>query len=189
MASELGVPTSLIHIEHTSTDKVPNTAPTAASTASDLNGLALVVSLPQKKFFLFSKLHLYNFQPQDACKTINGRLVPIKAMLPPTATWSEIAQKAVHEMVSLSATGYGYVTMEIETDFNCGVAHKSRPFNYFVYGAASALVEVDCLTGDHKVHKVDIVMDVGESLNPAIDIGQIEGAFTQVWLRYSSGLL
>ena len=110
---------------------------------------------------------------------MNARLAPIRNLFPSTASWSEVIKRAVLERVQLSATGFSTLQSN-PADFNIGVAQTSEPFSYYVYGAAAAIVEVDCLTGDHKVHKVDIVMDVGESLNPAIDIGQIEGAFTQV---------
>ena len=83
--------------------------------------------------------------------------------------------------MSLSATGF-YSTPDI--GFNTKTC-IGKPFNYYTYGAGSSVVEVDCLTGEHTVLRTDIVMDLGESINPAIDIGQVEGAFMQVrraWL-------
>ena len=82
---------------------------------------------------------------------------------------------AYFDRVSLSATGY-YSTPDVGYDFETG---EGKLFNYFTNAAACSVVEIDCLTGDHRVLKTDIVMDVGRSLNPAIDIGQIEGAFIQ----------
>ena len=78
--------------------------------------------------------------------------------------------------MSLSATGF-YATPDIGMDPD---TLTGRPFNYYTYGVGVSIVEIDCLTGDHTILKTDIVMDLGESLNPTIDIGQIEGAFMQV---------
>ncbi|GJQ84033.1 ry [Trypoxylus dichotomus] len=148
----LEIDISKIHISETATDKVPNTSPTAASTGSDLNGMAVL----------------------RACETIKKRLQPI-AEKNPKGTWEEWIKAAYLERISLSATGY-YATPNINynPETNTGNA-----FDYFTFGVAVTEVEIDCLTGDHQVIRTDIVMDLGESLNPAIDIGQIEGAFMQ----------
>ena len=148
----LGIPISMIHIAETGTDKVPNTSPTAASTGTDLNGMAVKI----------------------ACEKILKRLQPIRDSWP-DLTWTELITKAYFKRISLSATGF-YSTPGIGYDWD---TNQGDPFNYFVYGVAASLVEIDCLTGDHSVLKTDIVMDIGESINPAIDIGQIEGAFAQ----------
>lgn len=151
VASEaLRIDVSKIHILETATDKVPNTSPTAASASSDLNGMAI-----------------YN-----ACCEINTRLEKYRTA---KGTWEEAVAAAYFDRVSLSATGF-YATPDISYDFE---TNSGRPFGYFTHGAACSVVEIDCLTGDHQVLKTDIVMDVGQSLNPAIDIGQIEGAFMQ----------
>ncbi|XP_017011536.2 xanthine dehydrogenase-like [Drosophila takahashii] len=154
VARALGIPHELIHIAEASTDKVPNTSATAASLASDLNGMAVL----------------------DACEKLNQRLAPIKEALP-HKTWKEWIKKAYLDRVSLSATGF-YAIPDI------GVYHpesnpNARTFSYFTNGVGISVVEIDCLTGDHQVLSTDIVMDIGSSLNPAIDIGQIEGAFMQ----------
>ncbi|XP_068222819.1 xanthine dehydrogenase/oxidase [Palaemon carinicauda] len=142
-----------IHIAETSSDKVPNTSPTAASASSDLNGMAVMY----------------------ACDKIRRRLEPYIAKNS-KGSWEDWIKAAYFDRVSLSATGF-YRTPGISNfDFE---KLEGTPFNYFSYGAAVTEVEIDCLTGDHSVLRTDIVMDVGESLNPAIDIGQIEGAFTQ----------
>uniref|UniRef100_A0A8D1NI77 aldehyde oxidase n=1 Tax=Sus scrofa TaxID=9823 RepID=A0A8D1NI77_PIG len=111
---------------------------------------------------------------QDACQTLLKRLEPIISKNP-GGTWKDWAQAAFDESISLSATGYfrGY---ESNMNWETGEGH---PFEYFVYGAACSEVEIDCLTGAHKNIRTDIVMDVGYSINPALDIGQIEGAFIQ----------
>ncbi|KAI6175673.1 Ferredoxin [Aphelenchoides bicaudatus] len=149
----LGIEKKLVHIQETSTDKVPNTSPTAASVGSDLNGLAI----------------------QDACEKLNARLKPFKDANP-DGKWNDWVLKAYQERVSLSQTGFGIIHHD-PVDFMDGKG--AELFGYCVYGVACSEVEVDCLTGDHHVLTVNIVMDVGDSLNPAIDIGQIEGAFIQ----------
>ncbi|XP_064600707.1 xanthine dehydrogenase/oxidase-like [Liolophura sinensis] len=148
----LGIPASKIFIAETSTDKVPNTSPTAASMGSDINGMAVM----------------------DACQKIKDRLLPFKK-LDPKGKWIDWVTAAYFDRVSLSATGFYKVPGLGYDEQN----NKGNPFSYFTTGVACSLVEVDCLTGDHQVLRTDIVMDIGTSLNPAIDIGQIEGAFTQ----------
>ncbi|KAK0398793.1 hypothetical protein QR680_002757 [Steinernema hermaphroditum] len=149
----LGVDISLVHINDTSCDKVPNASATAASVGSDLNGLAV----------------------QDACEKLNERLKPFKEANP-KGTWTDWVMAAYVERVSLSTTGFGIIHCEA-VDFLNGKG--AELFGYCVYGTACSEVEVDCLTGDHHLIRTDIVMDIGDSLNPAIDIGQIEGAFIQ----------
>ncbi|KAK5644720.1 hypothetical protein RI129_006020 [Pyrocoelia pectoralis] len=148
----LGISQEKIHISETATDKVPNTSATAASSGSDLNGMAVM----------------------NACNVINERLESIKKENP-KGTWEEWITSAYLNRISLSATGY-YRTPDIgyNLETNSGIA-----FNYFTFGTACSEVEIDCLTGDHQVLRTDIVMDLGESLNPAIDVGQIEGGFMQ----------
>ncbi|KAL2731325.1 xanthine dehydrogenase [Vespula squamosa] len=141
-----------IHIVETATDKVPNTSATAASCGSDLNGMAVMY----------------------ACTDIMKRLKPIIDDNP-NGTWEEWIKKAYLSRISLSATGF-YQTPNIGYSF---ITNSGNPYNYFTYGVACTEVIIDCLTGDHQILRTDIVMDVGESINPAIDIGQIEGAFTQ----------
>lgn len=151
-ATTLKIPFEKIHISETATDKVPNTPPTAASAGSDLNGMAVL----------------------NACKVINERLEPYKNQFP-DKDWNFWVNKAYFDRVSLSTTGF-YATPGIGYDFSTNSGH---PFNYFTFGASCSEVEIDCLTGDHQVIRTDIVMDLGSSLNPAIDIGQIEGGFMQ----------
>ncbi|KAL9980565.1 hypothetical protein ACROYT_G009168 [Oculina patagonica] len=150
-SQELGIPMSKIHIKETSTESVPNTAPTGASVATDINGMAVA----------------------DACKKIINRLDPYRQKTP-QASWEELVKIALADRVSLSATGY-YRMPEAGIDLK----NNRRTFPYFTFGAACSEVEIDCLTGDHEVLRTDIVMDLGRSLNPGIDIGQIEGAFVQ----------
>ncbi|XP_060788891.1 xanthine dehydrogenase/oxidase [Neoarius graeffei] len=148
----LEIPSTKIHICETSTNTVPNTSATAASVSSDLNGMAV-----------------YN-----ACQTLLQRLEPYKAKNP-KGSWEDWVNAAYFDRVNLSANGF-YKTPDIGYDFE---TNSGRPFNYFSYGVAVSVVEVDCLTGSHKNLHTSIVMDVGKSLNPALDIGQVEGAFMQ----------
>jgi len=149
-AHTLGIHHEKIHVVETATDKVPNTPPTAASAGSDLNGMAVMA----------------------ACQTIRQRLEPYSEK---GGTWDDWVKAAFFDRVSLSTTGF-HATPDIGYDFatNSGMA-----FNYFTYGVGSSVVEIDCLTGDHHVLATNIVMDLGESINPAIDIGQVEGGFMQ----------
>nr|XP_021526378.1 aldehyde oxidase isoform X2 [Aotus nancymaae] len=152
VSRELRMPMSNVHLRGTSTETVPNANVSGGSVVADLNGLAV----------------------KDACQTLLKRLEPIISKNP-KGTWKDWAQTAFNESISLSAVGYfrGY---ESDMNWEKGEGH---PFEYFVYGAACSEVEIDCLTGDHKNIRTDIVMDVGRSINPALDIGQIEGAFIQ----------
>nr|CAH7741383.1 unnamed protein product [Callosobruchus chinensis] len=148
----LGISTDKIHISETATDKVPNASPTAASSASDLNGMAVM----------------------EACMAIKKRLEPYMAA-DPNLTWEDWVSKAYFDRVCLSAVGF-HKTPGLDFDWE---TMQGSLYNYYTYGVACTEVEIDTLTGDHQVIRTDIVMDLGESLNPAIDIGQIEGAFMQ----------
>ncbi|CAH2108386.1 unnamed protein product [Euphydryas editha] len=148
----LGIDISKIHISETSTEKVPNTSATAASSGSDLNGMAIL----------------------EACEILKKRLQPY-INKNPDGKWEDWVSAAYMDRVSLSATGF-YATPDIGYDFK---NNTGKAFNYFTFGVACTEVEIDCLSGDHQVIRTDIVMDLGESINPAIDIGQIEGAFIQ----------
>lgn len=150
-ARVLNIEETLILISETATDKVPNTTATAASIGSDLNGMAVM----------------------NACQIIAKRLKPYREKYT-YETWKFCVNKAYMDRVSLSAAGfYPNRDFDFERDLT------DTELNYFTYGAGVSEVEIDCLTGDHQVLRTDIVMDVGSSLNPAIDIGQIEGAYMQ----------
>jgi xanthine dehydrogenase large subunit len=177
---ELGLPAASFRMMPTSTDKVPNTSATAASSGSDLNGAAV----------------------RNACITLRERLAPIAADLlekkagssvaagdvvfssgfahvngakEPHVTFADVCQEAYLQRVSLSATGF-YATPGILWDWDKA---EGRPFYYFASGAAVTEVEVDGFTGMHRVLRVDIAQDVGDSLNPGVDRGQIGGGFVQ----------
>jgi xanthine dehydrogenase molybdopterin-binding subunit B len=164
----------------TTTDKVPNTSATAASSGADLNGAAVSAAC----IILRDRL-----RPVAAAMLSArlGRLVPAEPLvfaggqvgLPGAADavvpFADVCMKAYTERVSLSTTGY-YRTPEIHWDWNKAAG---RPFNYFACGAAVAEVEVDGYNGMHRIVRVDIVHDVGDSLNSGVDVGQIEGGFVQ----------
>ena len=177
-AHELGVPPERVRVMNTATDKVPNTSATAASSGADLNGMAV----------------------KHACEVLRERLRPVAARLlqlerggeadglvfagwrvyhparpERSVRFDEVAQAAHLAQVSLSATGY-YRTPDISYD---RVAGRGKPFHYYAFGAAVVEVEVSGLTGEHRVRRVDILQDVGNSLVPSIDRGQVEGAFIQ----------
>lgn len=155
-ATALGLPLEKIFISETATDKVPNASPTAASSSSDLYGMAV----------------------KRACEELNENIRPSRLELGPEASWEEVVHHAWFNRVSLSATGF-YKTPELD-QVDLGKPNaKGRPFFYYTNGAAVSEVEVDLLTGESVLLRTDIAMDVGRSLNPAVDVGQIEGAFVQ----------
>ena len=154
-AESLGVPLSAVHVADTTTDKIPNASPTAASASSDLYGMA-------------TKL---------ACDELMKRLAPYRT--DEGRDWLASAAMSAHlDRVDLSEHGF-YATPDISGWDWDNPSPKGRPFNYFTQGAAVAEVELDCLTGDAAVRRADVLMDLGRSINPAIDVGQIEGAFVQ----------
>lgn len=151
-ASAFNIPLSSVFISETSTDKVPNASPTAASASSDMYGAAVL----------------------DACEQIKARMEPIAAKHN-FSSFAELASACYVARIDLSAHGF-YITPNIGFDWVTG---KGNPFRYFTYGAAFAEVEIDTLTGDFHTRVANVILDLGYSLNPAIDVGQIEGAFIQ----------
>jgi xanthine dehydrogenase large subunit len=150
-ATALGVPLDRVRLAPTRTDKVPNTSATAASSGADLNGAAV----------------------KDACGQVLARLEAVDAGrgLP----WDELVREAYFSRVQLWAAGF-YRTEGIHWD---STVMRGHPFKYFAYGVAASEVEVDGFTGTHHTRRVDIVQDVGDSLSPLIDLGQVEGGFVQ----------
>lgn len=172
-ATTLGIPLHKVRLAPTRTDKVPNTSATAASSGADLNGAAV----------------------KNACEQLRGRLLQVAAtQLGANASdvaivegvarvlgsdrelaWDELVRTAYFQRVQLSAAGF-YRTEGLHWDAK---SFQGSPFKYFSYGAAATEVEVDGFTGAYRIRRVDIVHDVGDSLSPMIDIGQVEGGFVQ----------
>jgi len=171
VAEVLHVDISRIQITATNTDKVPNTSPTAASSGADLNGKAAQNAAETLKQRLVDFLvREYKVTPEDV--EFRNSQVRVRDLF---LSFEEVIQKAYFGQVSLSSTGF-YRTPKIYYDRDKAAG---RPFYYFAYGAACSEVIVDTLTGEYKMLRTDILHDVGASLNPAIDIGQVEGAFVQ----------
>jgi len=164
----------------TSTAEVPNTSPTAASTGSDLNGWAAyeAANTIKKRMIAFAAEHFGVDQSEIEFADNTVRIAPSGVSRPGSnqvVSFNELARLCYLGRVSLSATGY-YKTPKIHWD---PAKMKGRPFFYFSFGAAAAEVAIDTLTGESRVLRADLVQDCGQSLNPAIDLGQIEGAFVQ----------
>lgn len=171
VAEEFQVDFDNIHITATDTDKVPNTSPTAASSGADLNGKAAqnAARTIKQRLVEFAARH-YQVTEEDV--RFHNNYVMIRDEVLPFA---EFINLAYFNQISLSSTGF-YRTPKIHYDRDKA---RGRPFYYYAYGAACAEVIVDTLTGEYKILQADILHDVGASLNPAIDIGQVEGAFVQ----------
>jgi xanthine dehydrogenase large subunit len=167
-ASTFGLPADSVRVMTTSTDKVPNTSATAASVGSDINGQAVL----------------------DACLQIQTRMLRVAESLvgtgaefqdgeargpAGTVSWTDLCRRCWLDRVPLSATGF-YATPGVHYD---RVRGQGSPYFYFAYGVAVAEVEVSALTGEHRVLRLDVLQDCGDSLNPLIDQGQVEGALVQ----------
>jgi xanthine dehydrogenase large subunit len=173
-AESLGLPAEAVRVMATRTDKVPNTSATAASASTDLNGAAVV----------------------DACAQIQQRLAPVAAALfgwdaaavrfagglvfpeehpEQSVPFRQLCEAAYRQRVPLFAQGF-YRTPEIHFDYQKGYGH---PFYYFAYGAAVSEIEIDGFTGEYRLRRTDLLQDVGDSISPVVDRGQVEGGFLQ----------
>jgi len=171
VAAELGLPLSAIRVSATDTSKVPNTSASAASSSSDLNGKAAQAaarSIRQRLVQMICDSHAV--QAQEV-RFEDGQVLVGERQF----SFAEIVREAYRARIALSSTGF-YRTPKIEWD---KAAMRGRPFFYFAFGAALSEVAIDTLTGETQLLRVDILHDVGSSLNPAIDLGQIEGGFLQ----------
>ncbi len=171
VAEELQIDLERIKISAASTGKVPNTSATAASSGTDLNGKAAQAAARtiRERLVAFAAAR-YDVKPSEVLFHANKVRIG-----PQTITFDELIGQAYLARVSLSSTGF-YKTPKIFYDRETA---SGRPFYYFAYGAAVSEVMIDSLTGEHKLLRVDILHDVGRSINPAIDLGQIEGGFIQ----------
>ena len=160
-----------IRVSATSTGKVPNTSPTAASSGSDINGMAARNAAEQIRARMAEVAAAHFGVPQGEIVFNANRIYAGNRSI----SFPELAQMSWEQRVSLSSTGY-YKTPKIHWDM---ATSSGRPFYYFTYGAAAAEVAVDTLTGEMRVLRAELLQDCGRSLNPAIDLGQIEGAFVQ----------
>ncbi|WP_461478055.1 xanthine dehydrogenase molybdopterin binding subunit [Pararhodobacter aggregans] len=170
-ASAFGVPLEAVKITATDTAKVPNTSATAASSGSDLNGMAVKAACDTIRDRIAEHLAERHQTTADKVTFAEGRVSVGGSEL----TFAEAAMSAYTARVSLSSTGY-YATPKLAWD---RIAGQGRPFFYFAYGAACAEVVIDTLTGENRILRVDILHDAGTSLNPALDKGQVEGGFVQ----------
>lgn len=160
-----------IRVSATSTAKVPNTSPTAASSGSDLNGMAALNAAVQIKGRMIQVAAEHFGVPTNEISFASNRIYAGNRSM----SFGELAALSWEQRVSLSATGY-YKTPKIHWN---PATSTGRPFFYFVYGVAAAEVAIDTLTGETRVLRAELLQDCGSSLNPAIDLGQIEGAFVQ----------
>ena len=171
VAEVFALPLSQIKITTTDTSKVPNTSATAASSGSDINGMAAFNAASEIK----------KRMTKVAAKKLGGKLSDVKfakgrvRLGRKSLSFEQVANRCWFERVSLSATGF-YKTPKIHWD---GAKMKGHPFFYFTYGAAVSEVVIDTLTGENRCLRTDIIQDCGTPLNPTLDLGQIEGAFVQ----------
>ncbi|RJS93802.1 xanthine dehydrogenase molybdopterin binding subunit [Salinisphaera sp. Q1T1-3] len=172
VAEVFGLDFERVRITATNTGKVPNTSPTAASSGSDLNGAAAYNAARKIVDRLLPVIRdHFDVPSEDAIRFGENAVHAGPRRL---GSFADIVQIAHRARVQLSAAGF-YATPKIEVD----ALGRGRPFFYFAYGVACSEVVIDTLTGEHRMTRVDILHDVGKSLNPAIDMGQIEGGFIQ----------
>jgi xanthine dehydrogenase large subunit len=171
LADAFGVGIDRVKITATHTGKVPNTSATAASSGTDLNAMAAVDAARQiKERLLPYAAKNYGVPESDVLWVPNG-IQAGRQFVP----FEELVASAYMSRIQLSATGF-YSTPKIHWDRASGRGH---PFYYFSYGAACSEVTIDTLTGEYIVDRADVLHDVGKSLNPAVDMGQVEGGFVQ----------
>ncbi|MCF7747175.1 xanthine dehydrogenase molybdopterin binding subunit [Sulfitobacter sp. M39] len=170
-ASRFGVDLSAVKITATDTGKVPNTSATAASSGTDLNGMAVQAACDTIRDRIADHLAERYLTTADQIRFADAQVHIGERVI----SFAQAAASAYENRVSLSSTGY-YKTPEIEWD---RIKGRGRPFFYFAYGAAVTEVVIDTLTGENRILRADILHDAGASLNPALDIGQIEGGYVQ----------
>ncbi|KOU49025.1 xanthine dehydrogenase [Streptomyces sp. WM4235] len=172
-ATTLGIPLHKVRLAPTRTDKVPNTSATAASAGADLNGAAVKNACEQIRERLLQVAGTRLGANASDVRIVEGVARALGS--DEEVAWDDLVRTAYFQRVQLSAAGF-YRTEGLHWDAK---AFQGSPFKYFSYGAAAAEVEVDGFTGGYRIRRVDIVHDVGDSLSPMIDIGQVEGGFVQ----------
>lgn len=170
-AARFGVQLEAVRITATDTAKVPNTSATAASSGSDLNGMAVKAACDTIRDRMAAYL-AERHQVAPGSVVFQDGAVQVGAA---NYSFAEAAQAVYEGRVSLSATGF-YKTPKIKWD---RIKGQGRPFFYFAYGCALTEVVIDTLTGEYRILRADILHDAGASLNPALDIGQVEGGYVQ----------
>jgi len=170
-ADGLGVPLDRVRVMPTRTDKIPNTSATAASAGTDLNGAAVADACGQLRARL-ARVAAGVFECDEASVSFGGGVVSSTTR---SMAFAELCEVAYKQRVALFAQGF-YRTPDIHFDVSTG---RGRPFHYFVFGAAVSEVEVDGFTGQYRLVRTDILEDVGDSISPIVDRGQIEGGFIQ----------
>jgi xanthine dehydrogenase large subunit len=170
-ASVFGLDVGMVKITATDTGKVPNTSATAASSGSDLNGMAAKAAAETIRGRLAEFIAEKHQVKPSTVKFVDGTVKVAGEVY----DWARVVAWAYQARVSLSSTGY-YATPKIVWD---RVKGTGRPFFYFAYGAAVTEVVIDRLTGENRILRADLLHDTGTSLNPALDIGQVEGAYVQ----------
>ena len=170
-ASGFGIDLRDVKITATDTGKVPNTSATAASSGSDLNGMAVKAACDTIRGRMIDFLATYFSVEKAAIRFEQGSVYVAEEQF----TFAQIAALAYENRISLSATGF-YKTPKVAWD---RIKGDGRPFFYFAYGASVTEVVIDTLTGENRILRTDILHDAGTSLNPALDIGQIEGGYVQ----------
>ena len=171
VAEEFGVPLHFVRITATNTAKVPNASPTAASSGTDLNGMAAKIAAAEIKGRMAAFVAGHWGVPVETVEFRDGRAMSGNHAM----EFGPLAKACRHARVQLSHAGH-FKTPEIHWD---RASATGRPFYYFAYGAACAEVAIDTLTGEMRVLRADLLHDVGASINPALDIGQVEGGFIQ----------
>ena len=170
-ADRFAIPLGAVKITATDTGKVPNTSATAASSGSDLNGMAVKAACDTIRNRMADFLAEYHQIKPSGVRFEDGHV----QAGPHRLSFAEAAQLAYQNRISLSATGF-YKTPKLAWD---RIRGQGRPFFYFAYGASVTEVVIDTLTGENRILRADILHDAGRSLNPALDIGQIEGGYVQ----------
>lgn len=172
-ATTLGIPLHKVRLAPTRTDKVPNTSATAASAGADLNGAAVKNACEQLRERLLQVAGTQLGTNASDVRIVEGVARALGS--DKELAWDDLVRTAYFQRVQLSAAGF-YRTEGLHWDAK---TFQGSPFKYFAHGAAAAEVEVDGFTGAYRIRRVDIVHDVGDSLSPMIDIGQVEGGFVQ----------
>lgn len=170
-AQVFGVDDGSVRITATATDKVPNTSATAASSGADLNGMAVKAACETIRGRIAAFMAAQEGCPVDSVRFEGGQVIAGDSTRP----FAAVVKQAYEARVSLSSTGF-YATPEISWD---RIKGQGRPFFYFAYGAAVSEVVIDTQTGENRILRTDILHDAGASMNPGLDIGQIEGGYVQ----------